>query len=62
MTDSGTVLEHHTNNAVGMLGIDLKLVFGQIRSREGANIKQAACKLWVAMGIHVRQWRYCKSV
>ena len=45
-----------------MLGIDLKLVCVQIQSREGANNKQAACKPWVAMGIHVRQWRYCKSV
>ena len=49
MTDSGNVLEHHTNNAVGMLGIDLKLVCAQIQSREGANIKQAACKLWVGV-------------
>lgn len=39
MADSGKkVLEHHTNNAVGMLGIDLKLVCVQIQSREGAKI------------------------
>ena len=44
MAGSGKVLEHHTNNAVGMFGIDLKLVCVQIRTREGANIKQAACK------------------
>ena len=61
MTDSGNVLEHHTNNAVGMFGIDLKLVCVQIRTREGANIKQAACKPWVGVGIHVRTWHCCQS-